>query len=79
MKEIMMARPKYDRKSKTYNIAVNHHGEEILIGHLDRGFVFYDKFATKQSAIDFINSKNKLRLAKNLMEMVTNIPLNKSL
>ncbi len=27
----MMARPKYNRTTKKYNIAVNHHGEEIRV------------------------------------------------
>lgn len=70
MKEIMMARPKYDRKSKKYNVAVNCHGEEILIGKAEGIFVRYSEFDTKQSTIDYINSKEKLTLAKNLLEMV---------
>ena len=67
----MMARPKYDRTSKKYNVAVNHHGEEILVGEADGIFVKYSYFDTKQLAINYINSKEKLKLAKNLLEMIT--------
>lgn len=70
MEDKMMARPKYNRSSKKYNVAVNRKGEEILVGKADGIFIKYSEFDDKQSAIDYINSKEKLKLAKDLKEMI---------
>jgi len=67
---IMMARPKYNRSSGKYNIAVNHNGEEILLGKADGIFVKYTEFNTKQDAVNYINSGSRLKLANSIKEMI---------
>jgi hypothetical protein len=70
MEEKMMARPKYNRTSKKYNVAVNNNGQEILVGSADGIFIKYTEFDNKQAAIDYINGKEKLKLAKDLKDMI---------
>jgi len=66
----MKARAKYNRTSKKWNVAVNYEGEEILLGKADGSFVKYTEFDTKQDAINYITNEERLRLAKNLKEMI---------
>ena len=70
MENKMMARPKYNRSKKLYNVVANYNGQELLIGSNDGIFVEYTEFGDKQSAINYINSKEKLKLANNLKEMI---------
>jgi hypothetical protein len=67
----LKARPKYNRTSKKYNIAVNNQGHEIMLGHQNGAFVKYTEFNSKKEAIEYIESrKDKLTLAKDLQDFV---------
>ena len=58
----MIARPKYNRTSKKWNIACMVDGEEIKLGHSEGIFVKYESFNSKQQAIDYINNREGLEL-----------------
>ncbi|PRR85541.1 hypothetical protein [Clostridium luticellarii] len=58
----MIARPKYNRTSKKWNIACILDKDELPLGHREGEFVKYESFDSKQQATDYINNREDLEL-----------------
>ncbi len=64
-KEVLLAEVKYDEELEKWVIEVEKDGEKLLLGHsIDDVFMVFEKYDTRQDAVNYIKKSDKLELRK---------------